>query len=58
MRCNRARGVKGRDWRVAIQGVHMLMGSDLGAAWKSGDQCESKVVFIGHAMPRAMRPTL
>ncbi|NCV15731.1 MAG: GTP-binding protein, partial [Betaproteobacteria bacterium] len=34
------------------QGVHMLMGSDVGAAWRPGEKRESKMVFIGRDMPK------
>ena len=44
--------VKGQDRRVVIQGVHMLMGSDLGTAWKPGEKRDSKMVFIGRDMPK------
>lgn len=40
------------DTRVVFQGVHMLMGSDLGAPWAAGEVRESKMVFIGKDMPR------
>lgn len=40
------------DKRVVFQGVHMLMGSDLGAPWAAGEVRESKMVFIGKDMPR------
>ena len=40
------------DKRVVFQGVHMLMGSDLGAPWAEGEVRESKMVFIGKNMPR------
>lgn len=44
--------MKGIDRRVIFQGVHQLMGTDLGAAWKSGEARESKMVFIGIDLPR------
>jgi len=44
-------GVKGR---VIFQGVHMLMGSDVGSPWKTGEPRESKMVFIGRDMPRQL----
>ena len=40
------------DHRVVFQGVHMLMGSDLGTPWGSHEVRESKMVFIGKDMPR------
>ena len=44
--------IVGLEQRVVFQGVHMLMGSDLGAPWKGGEVRESKMVFIGKDMPR------
>jgi len=44
--------IKGYDKRVVFQGVHMLMGSDLGTPWRPGEARESKFVFIGRDMPR------
>ena len=39
--------VAGRDAKLAIQGVHMMMeGSNL-AAWKAGEKRQSRLVFIG-----------
>jgi len=45
--------IAGLEQRVVFQGVHMLMGSDLGAPWKGDEVRESKMVFIGKDMPRA-----
>jgi G3E family GTPase len=44
--------IKGTDKRVIFQGVHMLMGSDLGAPWSKDEVRESKMVFIGKDLPR------
>ena len=44
--------IKGTDKRVIFQGVHMLMGSDLGAPWAEDEVRESKMVFIGKDLPR------
>jgi G3E family GTPase len=44
--------IAGVDKRVVFQGVHMLMGSDLGAPWAASEVRESKMVFIGKDMPR------
>lgn len=38
--------------RVIFQGVHMLMGTDLGLSWAPGEARASKMVFIGKDMPR------
>lgn len=43
--------IQGVDQRIVFQGVHMLMGSDLGAPWKPGETRESKFVFIGRDLP-------
>jgi G3E family GTPase len=43
----------GLDHRVVIQGVHMIMGSDLGRAWAPGERRLSKLVFIGRGLPKA-----
>ncbi|MEY3202007.1 MAG: hypothetical protein RIR70_1557 [Pseudomonadota bacterium] len=40
------------DQRVVFQGVHMLMGSELGARWKLGETRASKLVFIGRDLPK------
>jgi G3E family GTPase len=39
--------MKGSDRRVIFQGVHQLMGSDLGPKWMPGEKKGSKMVFIG-----------
>jgi len=44
--------MKGTDRKVIFQGVHQLMGSDLGPAWAEGEQRMSKMVFIGIDLPR------
>ena len=46
--------VAGLDKRVVLQGVHMLMGSDQGSARKKGEARDSKLVFIGKDMPKAV----
>ncbi|MDH5856332.1 CobW family GTP-binding protein [Lampropedia aestuarii] len=42
----------GTERKVIFQGVHQLMGSDLGPAWAEGEQRQSKMVFIGIDLPR------
>ena len=42
----------GTERKVIFQGVHQLMGSDLGPAWKEGEPRVSKMVFIGIDLPR------
>lgn len=42
----------GTDRKVIFQGVHQLMGSDLGPKWAEGEPRVSKMVFIGIDLPR------
>ena len=42
----------GTDRKVIFQGVHQLMGSDLGPRWVDGEKKTSKMVFIGIDLPR------
>ena len=42
----------GTERKVIFQGVHQLMGSDLGPAWAEGEERCSKMVFIGIELPR------
>jgi len=44
--------MKGTDRKVIFQGVHQLMGSDLGPQWSEGEPRLSKMVFIGIDLPR------
>ncbi|TSE36931.1 putative GTP-binding protein YjiA [Tepidimonas fonticaldi] len=44
--------MQGTDRKVIFQGVHQLMGSDLGPVWKPHEKRESKMVFIGIDLPR------
>ena len=39
--------MQGTDRKVIFQGVHQLMGSDLGPLWPEGETRTSKMVFIG-----------
>jgi len=39
--------IDGAPRRYVFQGVHMMMDSDWGSAWKNGEQRSSKLVFIG-----------
>ncbi len=41
-----------QDQRIVFQGVHMLMGAELGSDWKPGETRTSKMVFIGKDLPR------
>ena len=40
--------------RAVFQGVHMLMGSELGADWADGETRASTMVFIGRNLPQQM----
>ncbi len=44
--------MKGTDKKVIFQGVHQLMGSDLGPKWAPGEKKVSKMVFIGIDLPK------
>lgn len=42
----------GADRKVVFQGVHQIMGSDLGAKWGDQEPRGSKMVFIGKNLPK------
>ena len=44
--------MSGTDRKVIFQGVHQLMGSDLGPQWSDGEPRTSKMVFIGIDLPK------
>jgi G3E family GTPase len=44
--------MKGSERKVIFQGVHQLMGSDLGPKWMPGEKKASKMVFIGIDLPK------
>ncbi|SIR44877.1 GTP-binding protein [Pseudacidovorax sp. RU35E] len=44
--------MNGTQRKVIFQGVHQLMGSDLGPEWGEGEARESRMVFIGIDLPR------
>ena len=44
--------MKGSDRKVIFQGVHQLMGSDLGPKWLPNEKKQSKMVFIGIDLPK------
>ncbi|HEY5801590.1 MAG TPA: GTP-binding protein [Burkholderiaceae bacterium] len=44
--------MQGADRKVVFQGVHQLMGSDLGAKWGENETPASKMVFIGKNLPK------
>jgi G3E family GTPase len=44
--------MRGTERKVIFQGVHQLMGSDLGPMWADGEAKMSKMVFIGIDLPK------
>ncbi|WP_180129071.1 GTP-binding protein [Rhodoferax sp. BLA1] len=44
--------MQGTERKVIFQGVHQLMGSDLGPAWAKDEKRCSKMVFIGIDLPQ------
>jgi G3E family GTPase len=44
--------MRGTERKVIFQGVHQLMGSDLGPQWAEGETKLSKMVFIGIDLPK------
>jgi len=44
--------MKGTERKVIFQGVHQLMGSDLGPEWGQDETRQSRMVFIGIDLPR------
>jgi G3E family GTPase len=42
----------GAERKVVFQGVHQIMGSDLGAKWEADEARGSKMVFIGKNLPK------
>ena len=44
--------MKGNPNRVVFQGVHMMMGGDVGKPWGKGDKKSSLLVFIGKKLPK------
>ena len=44
--------MKGSDKKVIFQGVHQMMGSDLGPKWAPGEKKNSNMVFIGIDLPK------
>jgi G3E family GTPase len=43
---------RGNPRRVVFQGVHMMMGGDLGKPWAKGEKKQSIMVFIGKKLPK------
>ena len=44
--------MKGNASRVVFQGVHMMMGGDVGKPWAKGERKSSLLVFIGKKLPK------
>jgi G3E family GTPase len=44
--------MKGNPRRVVFQGVHMMMGGDLGKPWGKSEKKSSIMVFIGRKLPK------
>jgi G3E family GTPase len=44
--------MKGTERKVIFQGVHQLMGSDLGPQWAASETRDNKMVFIGIDLPK------
>ncbi len=44
--------MQGTERKVIFQGVHQLMGSDLGPVWRADEPRSSKMVFIGIDLPQ------
>jgi G3E family GTPase len=44
--------MEGADRKVLFQGVHQLMGTDIGGKWAEGEVRGSKMVFIGQNLPK------
>jgi G3E family GTPase len=44
--------MKGADRKVVFQGVHQIMGTDIGPKWAEGETRGSKMVFIGKNLPK------
>jgi G3E family GTPase len=44
--------MKGSERQTVFQGVHQMMGADLGRKWQPGEKPSSKMVFIGRNLPK------
>ncbi len=44
--------MKGSDRQTVFQGVHMMMGADVGRKWRADEKKSSKMVFIGRNLPK------
>ncbi len=46
--------VQGAHGKVFFQGIHQLIGSDIGPAWRENEPRLSKMVFIGKNLPKSV----
>jgi G3E family GTPase len=44
--------INGTDRKVIFQGIHQIMGSDIGGKWAPDEVRSSKMVFIGKNLPK------
>jgi G3E family GTPase len=44
--------MEGADRKVIFQGVHQILGTDIGAKWGENEPRGSKIVFIGQNLPK------
>ncbi|CAN5368535.1 GTP-binding protein [soil metagenome] len=44
--------MNGADRKVVFQGVHQMMGTDIGGKWAESELRQSKIVFIGKNLPK------
>jgi G3E family GTPase len=44
--------MNGSNRRMIFQGVHMLMGADVGRPWGKDEKPSTKIVFIGRNLPK------
>ena len=44
--------MNGTNRRMIFQGVHMLMGADVGRPWSKDEKPATKIVFIGRNLPK------
>jgi len=44
--------INGAERKIVFQGVHQMMGSDIGPVWPAGEARVSKLVFIGKELPK------
>ncbi len=44
--------VTGQDHQIILQGVHMLVATNVGRPWAENEARESRIVFIGRNLPR------